>query len=301
MKIHKVASLLLFAFLFNLTTSCSSSDDSDPSLPTELPTIEAPIVIDPVITEDPIIEDPVIDTNDSNLEERFVFKSDLVIENSYNTGGCESPPCNTIDESLVDVFVNTAPNDPYFYLSADETELNLECQLEKGRRIEFKQISRGPLTSFSQLTFEGTYYDIPNNGVTIAQVHNRGGTSNKPFFRLVLHKNGLETVIRKDPEVSSSQTSFKKEDFSFVDGADYDLSPLKIVLEKNNGFVNISVEQNGVLVLDESYTADPTTDWVNDTGIANGFYLKAGLYNDDGPHTKSLVAGYSTVIYTSED
>ena len=237
----------------------------------------------------------------SSLLERFVFDENIVIEHSYNTGGCDSPPCDTDEDGLVDIFVNAVPDDMYFSLSEDASELLLECQLDKGRRAEFKQISEGPLTSFSKLELQGVYYDIPNNGVTIAQVHNRGGNSNKPFFRLVLHNDGLETVIRKDPEVSSSDTTFQKEDFPFVDGEDYDLSSLTVVVEKSNGFVHISVEQNGVLVLDESYQPDATTDWVNDNGIANGFYLKAGLYNDDGPHSKNLVVGYSTVVFESND
>lgn len=318
MKFPKIASLLLVVFCFSFFTSCSSDDndvepdtvavDENSDLPEEVIEVvePEPVIIEVVeeVVEPEIIEvveevEPVLDS--SNLTERFVFDENIVIEHSYNTGGCDSPPCTTISESLVDVFVDAVPNDPYFYLSEDASELNLECQLDKGRRAEFKQVSEGPLTSFSKLELEGTYYDIPDDGVTIAQVHNRGGSSNKPFFRLVLSKDELQTVIRKDPEVSSSDTSFKKEEFSFINGADYDGSPLKVVVEKSNGLVHISVEQNNVLILDESYSADATTDWVNDTGIANGFYLKAGLYNDDGPHSKELVVGYTTVVFTSDD
>jgi len=237
----------------------------------------------------------------ASLLERYVFDENIVIEHSYNTGGCESPPCDTDEDSLVDIFVNTMPNAAYFSLSEDTSELLLECQLDKGRRAEFKQISKGPLSAFAKLEFQGVYYDIPANGVTIAQVHNRGGTSNKPFFRLVLHEDGLETVIRKDPEVSSSNTTFQKETFSFIDGANYDQSSLTIAIEKSDGFVHISVDQNGVLILNESYQPENTTEWVNNNGIANGFYLKAGLYNDDGPHTKNLVVGYATVVFESND
>lgn len=314
MKINNIACLLVMAFCFNLMVSCSSDNDNTPEeetpevvVPEETPEVEEPIVETPEpVVEEPVVEEPVIEevpdnTTTASLEERFSFAPNLVIENSYNTGGCDSPPCDTIDESLTNVFVNNIPDDPYFYLSEDQTELNLKCQLDKGRRIEFKQRSEGPLTSFSRLTMEGVYYDIPDNGVTIAQVHNRGGNSNKPFFRLVLHKNGLETVLRKDPEVSSSLTSFSKEDFSFNGGANYDGSSLTVIVEKSNGQVHISVTQNEVLILDESFSADTSTKWVTDSGIANGFYLKGGLYNDDGPHTKDLVVGYTKVIFESDD
>ena len=303
MNFSKLISLFLLVFYFSFC-SCSSNDED--------------AVEDTVVSQNDDANDDSTDGDgdatdgdgDSNasdddmttqLESRFVFDQNIVIENSYNTGGCDSPPCNTNDESLVDIFVNAVPDDNYFSLSDDLSELNLECQLEKGRRIEFKQISEGPLTSFSRIELEGIYYDIPDNGVTIAQVHNRGGSGNKPFFRLVLHEDGLETVIRQDPEVDSRDTEFDKFDFAFSDGGDYDLSSLRIVVEKSSGFVHINVEQNGVMILDQSYAPDPSTRWVSNTGIANGFYLKAGLYNDDGPHTKNLVVGYSTVTFESND
>lgn len=240
-------------------------------------------------------------TDTTSLAERYIFGDHLVIENSWNTGGCDSPPCDTVSESLVGVFESTVPDDDYFYLSQDESELFLECQLDKGRRIEFKQDTEGSLTSLAKIEMEGVFYDIPDNGVTIAQVHNRGGSGNKPFFRVVLHNDGLETVVRKDPEVSSSETTFSKEEFSFANDMDYDGSSLAMVLEKSGGMVHISVEHNGGIVLDASYEADATTRWVTDTGIANGFYLKAGLYNDDGPHTENLIVGYSTVKFETDD
>lgn len=288
MKLYKLK-LALLLVSFGFMVSCSgddidSDDDSD--------------IVEEMIEEEVVVEEQM---DNSDLTERYIFNGNMVIENSYNTGGCDSPPCDTIDESLVNVFLDQIPDDPYFYLSTDRKELNLECQLEKGRRTEFKQRSEGPLTSLSKIEMEGIYYDIPDNGVTIAQVHNRGGNSNKPFFRLVLYKDGLETVIRKDPEVSSSDTSFSKEDFTFVNGEDYDLSSLEITLEKSEGAVHIEVIQNGVNILDKSYVPDTTTDWVNDTGIANGFYLKAGLYNDDGPHTENLIVGYTKFLFETND
>ena len=252
---------------------------------------------DQEITDD----DPIIDDEPSDLDERFVFGSNLVIEHSWDTGGCDSPPCSTNQDNLDAVFENTLPNDPYFYMNDDEEELNLVCQLEKGRRVEFKQTTEGPLTSFSKMEFEGIYYNIPSEGMTIAQVHNRGGNSNKPFFRLELHDDKLETVIRKDPEVSSSETSFTKMDFPFVNNGDYSLFPLKVTLEKNNGFVSIKVMQDDVVIVDEDFQADPTTDWVNDTGISNGFYLKAGIYNAATTHTENITLGYTSFMFETND
>ncbi len=299
--------LLVFAFSLLFFISCSSeemSSDDD---------ITGEEIVDE--NEDPDMEEDMGDDNSdgndnntgggdddtSSLSERFVFEGNIVIENSWDTEGCDSPPCDTNDESLDDFFETGQPDDPYFYLADDESELFLECQFEKGRRIEFKQKSNGPLTSLSRMEFEGVYYDIPEGGMTIAQVHNRGGTGNKPFFRLELHEDRLETVIRKDPEVSSGETTFEKEDFPFVDGANYDQSALKVLLEKSEGLVHISAEYNGVVILDESYAPDSSTRWVTDSGIANGFYMKAGLYNAAVAYTKNLVLGYTTFKFQTDD
>lgn len=307
----KLIKIVVFMSLFGFLANCSGGDSNEvEDIEVEVETDDTTDPSDDIDTnEETDMPDDTDDNGDTtdvdegeSLTERYVFDKNLVIEHSYNLGGCDSPPCDTDSEGIEHAFANNnVPNDPYFYLSSDEAELNLLCQLDKGRRAEFKQISRGPLTSFASLELTGVYYDIPSKGVTIAQVHNRGGNSNKPFFRLVLHPDGLETVIRKDPEVSSSQTSFSKKDFSFLNNADYDKFVLTTTVEKSNGLVHINVLQDGVSVLDESYGADSTTKWVTDTGIANGFYLKGGLYNDDGPHTEDLIVGYTSVLFSSDD
>ena len=145
------------------------------------------------------------------------------------------------------------------------------------------------------------YFDIPEEGVTIAQVHNRGGSGNKPFFRLVLYENRLETVIRRDPEVSSRDTSFSKINYQFVDGANYDESPLHLIVEKSGGEVHMIVEQQGVEILNESFSPPAGTRWITNSGIANGFYLKLGMYNDSETHTENLQASFTTVIFNSND
>ncbi|MCC1483371.1 polysaccharide lyase family 7 protein [Winogradskyella immobilis] len=284
---HIIKYLIIFGVLFLTVENCSSEDrtSNEQSLEDDF---------------DDNDEDTEPD-NSEVLNSRFVFNENLVIEHSWNTGGCDSPPCDTDEDALVNVFENTLPNDPYFYMEDDLVELNLECQQEKGRRAEFKQISEGPLTSYSKMEFEAVYYDVPDDGFTIAQVHNRGGNSNKPFFRLELHDNKLETVIRKDPEVSSNQTTFNKVDYPFLNGVDYNQFPLKVILEKSGGYAHITVMQNNTIILDQSFQPDATTDWVNDTSISNGYYLKAGAYNAANTHTEHLILGYTTFKFETED
>ena len=314
MKNFKLFCTFLTAVGFTFLVSCSDDEGS---------TQEPDVInegIDNGNNEEPGGDNPENDEGDDNepgpdsllttesLNSRFTFDENIYIENSYNTD-CESIPCRTDDEVLANVFddLNDLPDDDYFKLSEDGSELLLECMSQQGRRIEFKQRSSGPLDSFAQLDFEATYPDITEEGVTIAQVHNRGASSsNKPFFRLVLHKEYLETVIREKPIIGSRSTAnpdgsdFDKVEIPF-EGREYDGSPLQVVLEKSEGYVKINVTYNDELILDEKFQPDPNTDWVDDDGIRNGFYLKAGLYNDDGDHTKELVVRVTKAIFESGD
>ena len=276
-----------------MCAQCSSNDGSYD----DVVEVTVPIVTPTDDTDD----DGTTDEDNLLNSEAFSFEPNLVIENSFNTGGCTPGPCDTHDEDLDDIFESGQPDDEYFYSSNNGTILNLKCQLEKGRRTEFKQSSEGPLTTPSRMEFEAVYLDIPTEGITIAQVHNRGGSSNKPFFRLELHNDELETVVRKDPEVSSSDTEFDKDFYSFVNGANYNAEPLKIIIEKGNGVVHLIVEQGGQTLIDDTYSPETGTNWIDDNGIANGYYLKAGVYNPAANHTEDIELQYSMFHFTSED
>jgi len=292
---YRMYSLIIMCILF-IGFSCSSED------------IGAIQVADQNAEEEIIVNDPP-DPNDGDDndpppagdDERFAFDNFLVMEHSYNTGGCTPGPCDTIDTSLNDVFANGQPDDPFFFLAENGVDMNLKCQEQEGRRAEFKQVSEGPLTVASRMEFEGVYFDVPQEGMTIAQVHNRGGNSNKPFFRLELHDDELETVVRMDPEVSSSDTTFDKVSYPFSNGANYNGEPIKILIEKGNGVVHLIAEHNGVILIDDTYAPESNTNWVTDNGIANGYYLKAGIYNPAADHTQDIVMQYTSFVFESDD
>ena len=292
--LHKIVVLICFSFL---TIGCSSDDGSSDNDQTTTPIVDQPDDTDTSgdtgdnNDTDDGMNDGGDDDNDNSVtfEDFFSFDDNLVIEHSYNTGGCDDGPCDTIDESLSDVFNSGQPDDLYFYKSEDGLSLNLKCQLDEGRRTEFKQVSEGPLTTPSRIEFEAVYFDIPAQGMTIAQVHNRGGNSNKPFFRLELHGDELETVVRQDPEVSSSDTEFDKVRYNFGDNADYNGETLRIIIEKGNNEVHLMVSQEDTVLINETYTPEAGTNWILDDGIANGYYLKAGIYNPVASHTDCLL------------
>lgn len=348
MRINKY-SIIVSTICLLLSTSCSS--DSDELLEETPPVVaeDTPGIIN--TSEDSGNNDPVIGEGDSNnetegitteqlsaLSERFVFDENIVIENSYTQDVCERIPCGTMDEDLFDIFDSEErlPDDPYFEFSEDLSVLNLRCKFNEGRRIEFKQDSEGPLTTPSILTMEGRFFDIPSEGVTIAQVHNRGSLTggDKPFFRVVLHEDRIETVLRGLPVVSSSNSNFFREEYQFLGGENYTSdSVLRIVIGKGQGHVFLSVEQDGEFLTVEQqgeFALDPVTpdrtypvrtyvpvsvaEGTRDSAIGNGsfvgwdsesivdgFYLKGGLYNDEIDHTEDLEASFTTVIFDSED
>lgn len=315
--LQKIVLLICFSFLI---IGCSSDDESSDNDQTTTPVVNPPDDTDSTGDTDNDTGDTNDDTNDTDdgmtdgtddsntdddnsvtFEDLFSFEENLVIEHSYNTVGCDDGPCDTIDESLADVFSDGLPDDIYFYKSEDGLSLHLKCQPDEGRRTEFKQVSEGPLTTPSRIEFEAVYFDIPAQGMTIAQVHNRGGNSNKPFFRLEMHGDELETVVRQDPEVSSNETEFDKVIYPYLNNQDYNGETLKIIIEKGDGEVHLVVEQEGTILIDETYTPGASTRWVTNSGIANGFYLKAGIYNPEADHTEDIEMQYTSFSFASED
>ena len=121
--------LLVFSLLISFLVSCSSDDSSsEDSVNQDMGTDEDNQDTDDNSSDDNDNSgDTDTDNSSSNLTERFVFNENLVIEHSWNNGGCDNPPCDTVSEDL-DIVFNTLPDDPYFYMDADEVELNLECQ-----------------------------------------------------------------------------------------------------------------------------------------------------------------------------
>ena len=65
--------------------------------------------------------------------------------------------------------------------------------------------------------------------------------------------------------------------------------------------VHLVAEHNGVILIDDTYTPESNTNWVTDNGIANGYYLKAGIYNPAADHTQDIVMQYTSFTFESED
>ncbi|MBU2996299.1 polysaccharide lyase family 7 protein [Cellulophaga baltica] len=201
----------------------------------------------------------------------FYF-GNLEIEESWNaavnSNGTYSTTSHTIDLS------NTV-DEAYFYENSDGDQLNLKCKAEDGRRAEFKEPSgeEGPLTQYRKIDFTAVYFSIPENGVTIAQVHNRGDGGGKPLFRLELEADGtLKTVLRDLPNGTSTTDTNSIPDFIYDEG-----DSIRIILKKDNGLVYLKIRQNSEWVINTTFEAPEA--W-NVSNVKDFYYLKAGVYTE---------------------
>ncbi len=197
---------------------------------------------------------------------------DLQIEESWYTTINNSGTYSTTSH---DIDLSNTIDEEYFYENSAGTQLNLKCKAENGRRAEFKEPTggEGPLTEYRKIDFTAAYYNIPENGVTIAQVHNRGDGGGKPLFRLELEANGtLKTVLRDLPNGTSTTNTNIIHNFIYDEG-----SSIRIILKKYNDLIYLKIRQNNSWIINTTFEAPDA--W-NENDVKDYYYLKAGVYTE---------------------
>ncbi len=162
--------LLIFCIIFG---SCSSKSE-----PTE------PVNNEP----DPDIEIP---DEPSNIPGENFNLSTLQIETSWNT-----PDRSTVSEDAT----TYGPTD-YYYM--DNDLMILVSKEEDGKRTELKEApgQERALTVPKTLSYTATIHNIPENGVTIAQVHNRGNGVLRPLVRVYIDDDlKVKYKLTDDPD-----------------------------------------------------------------------------------------------------
>jgi hypothetical protein len=246
---RKMFAVKTLFFLFSIVLASCSADQSIADINEELTTTA------------------LISSSLSNF-----YLGNLQIEESWNAtinnNGTYSTTSHSID------LTNTV-DEEYFYENNDESELNLKCKAEDGRRAEFKEPTgdEGPLTQYRKIDFTASYYNIPENGVTIAQVHNRGDGGGKPLFRLELEADGtLKTILRDLPNGTSPTDTKSIPNFEYDEG-----SNIRIILKRNNGLVYLKIRQNSSWVINTTFEAPEA--W-SSSDVEYYYYLKAGVYTE---------------------
>ena len=112
--------------------------------------------------------------------------------------------------------------------------------------------------------------NLPENGVTVAQIHNSGGV-NRPWIRVHVDNDSYikikETETTPDESVSTYTT--------YDDGPRY--SPgdeFSVSIRTQNGNAYFVIETNGITYTE---TLSPSSHW---NSYSNDYYLKAGVYTE---------------------
>ena len=218
---------------------------------------------------EPISNEPDIEIPDepSNIPGENFSLNTLQIETSWNT-----PDRSTVSEDAT----NFGPTD-YYYM--DDEVMVLVSKEEDGKRTELKETpgQERALTVPKTLSYTATIHNIPENGVTIAQVHNRGNGVLRPLVRVYLDDDlKLKYKLSDDPDSASEYTTITGPLYQEGD-------TIHVTVTLENGVASfLTTTTSGSL--DQTFV--PSDKWLP---YANSFYLKAGVYtegNDTRPEIR---------------
>ena len=201
---------------------------------------------------------------------------DFQIETSWLTGE---------DSRTTESFTATSKDNEDWY-DKDGNTYWLKSLQTDGNRTEWKEYpgKEASLSTYKKMQYKAMVEDIPEKGVTIAQVHNRGGV-NRPLLRVYIDDDGYMKikVTRTSPDASSSSYDVYDGPF-YSEGTDYSLEFLI-----DDGRVYIEVETtNGSM----SETITPSEDWDD---FSDSYYLKAGVYTEGDDTNPKITFDYFIV------
>ena len=147
----------------------------------------------------------------------------------------------------------------------------MKCLAADGHRTELKEKSgvEASLDTYKKMAYTATLTSIPSHGVTIAQIHNRGGV-NRPWIRVYVDADRYIKI--KTTETTPDEDSSTYEEYigpKYTSGDEF-----TIVVTTENGKASFDIITGGT-----SYneTLTPTGAWDD---FENSFYLKAGVYTE---------------------
>lgn len=154
----------------------------------------------------------------------------------------------------------------------------LTCDKYEGKRTEWKEDSgyERSLSTSKVMKYEASLTNIPGDGVTVAQMHNRYSSgsekSRRPLLRVYI-EDGKIRVKKTNNDLTNTSGSYDSE----VVGPSYsEGSKFKVQLTTGSGKVNVKIEtSSGTLDQDFSpYTGGNYSDY------DDKFYFKAGVYTE---------------------
>ncbi|GAA4114750.1 hypothetical protein GCM10022393_14430 [Aquimarina addita] len=235
--------------LFILITSCSNEE------------------VDEIISDESLVDskDDLELDDDPELKAAWkVFEiSDFYIETSWLSGE---------NSRSTSSFSSTSIDNESWYDKDSNGYYTMKSLKTDGNRSEWKEKNQSSLYSGKKMTYLAKVESIPENGVTIAQVHNRGNGVNRPWLRVYIDDDRKIKIKVTTNNPSNSSGTYKTfTGGTYSQGSNYILS---ITYLGNKATVKVK-KTNGTVLIEETIT--PTSSWNN---YSNTYYFKAGVYTE---------------------
>ncbi|KGL61810.1 polysaccharide lyase family 7 protein [Polaribacter sp. Hel1_85] len=228
-----------FIFIFFIILSCSSNETE----------------------KDVVIDDDTETTEEPVTTEKSVDFGKLVVETSWiseDTGDRDTFNASEVDnEAWMDVL--------------DNDNVLMTCLAADSHRTELKENTgiESSLNTLKKMKYTATLTDIPSNGVTVAQIHNRGGV-NRPWIRVYIDDDKYIKIKATETTPDESKSSYS----TYVGPLYTAKNEFSINITTQNGVATFEIITAGI-TYSESLT--PSSDWDN---YQNSYYLKAGVYTE---------------------
>lgn len=147
----------------------------------------------------------------------------------------------------------------------------MKCLAADGHRTELKEKSgiESSLDTYKQMSYTATLTSIPSHGVTIAQIHNRGGVT-RPWIRVYVDADRYIKIKTTETTPDEDSSTYKEYTGPLYTSGD----EFTVTVTTENGEAEFQITTDGTTY---NETLTPTSAWDD---FENDFYLKAGVYTE---------------------
>ena len=206
----------------------------------------------------------------------------LLVETSWITGikgdRIEFGACGVDNEAWMDKYV--------------DGRFMLKSLAAHGQRTELKEKvgDEANLTQYKRMTFKAKFTDIPNHGVTIAQIHNRAEGIVRPWIRLYIDKDKRFKIKTTETAPTEVLSTYK----TYIGMLYHENTEVFITV-----WTGISGQEKAKIRVDYrgqrfQQNLVPSAAWDN---FSDSFYLKAGVYTEGEDKQAKVTYGTFGIIH----
>ncbi|PQJ80267.1 polysaccharide lyase family 7 protein [Polaribacter porphyrae] len=236
-----------------------------------------------------------IGSSSNRLNEEILYKKSLEGKSDLNNSKAVDFGELVVETSWIskdkrnrDTFKASEIDDKEWMDVYDNGIVKMTCLAPKSHRTELKENAgvESSLNTFKKMEYTATLKNIPYNGVTIAQIHNRGGVK-RPWIRVYVDDD--RHIKIKATETTPDE---KKSTYSTYVGPLYTAeSEFSINITTQNGLATFEIKNEGTSF---SKTLSPSSDW---NKYKNNYYLKAGVYTEGNDVEPILEISAFSILY----